>query len=211
GMDIGNPVLRDALKHPILATEPAWNTPANRESMAEIMFEEFHVPAFYIANTGILNAPSHRPQRSHSPPHQLIAKKSPVEPGAPPKFTLRKDRISGMTVAGGFGVRVVKLKSRYRTSLVFLIRDGTTVLRLLVQHATSDLQQVLMGNVVLTGGGSLLPGPADRLETELSRNFPHLLCSIVYRGDLAQVLRGVPGVLAQWPESWLIGSRSCML
>ncbi|KAG1717177.1 hypothetical protein EDB19DRAFT_1840821, partial [Suillus lakei] len=67
-----------------------------------------------------------------------------------------------------------------------------------------DLQQVLMGNVVLTGGGSLLPGPADRLETELSRNFPHLLCSIVYRGDLAQVLRGVPGVLAQWPESWLI-------
>jgi actin-related protein len=37
-----------------------------------------------------------------------------------------------------------------------------------------DLQQVLMGNVVLTGGGSLLPGPADRLETELSRNFPHV-------------------------------------
>jgi actin-like protein 6A len=43
-------------EHPILATEPAWNTPANRESMAEIMFEEFHVPAFYIANTGVLNA-----------------------------------------------------------------------------------------------------------------------------------------------------------
>lgn len=37
-------------------TEPAWNTPANRERMAEIMFEEFQVPAFYIANTGVLNA-----------------------------------------------------------------------------------------------------------------------------------------------------------
>ena len=41
--------------HPILVTEPPWNTPANRERMAEIMFEEFQVPAFYIANTGVLN------------------------------------------------------------------------------------------------------------------------------------------------------------
>ena len=37
-----------------------------------------------------------------------------------------------------------------------------------------DLRQVLMGNVVLTGGGSLFSGFADRLETELSRNFPHV-------------------------------------
>jgi len=42
--------------HPILVTEPAWNTPANRERMAEIIFEEFNAPAFYIANTSVLNA-----------------------------------------------------------------------------------------------------------------------------------------------------------
>lgn len=53
--------LKDILRckaedHPVLVTEPAWNTPANRERMAEIMFEEFQVPAFYIANTGVLNA-----------------------------------------------------------------------------------------------------------------------------------------------------------
>ncbi|KAH8830247.1 actin family [Flagelloscypha sp. PMI_526] len=46
----------DPSEHPILVTEPAWNTPANRERMAEIMFEQFQVPAFYIANTGVLNA-----------------------------------------------------------------------------------------------------------------------------------------------------------
>ena len=46
----------DPTEHPIFVTEPAWNTPANRERMAEIMFEEFQVPAFYIANTGVLNA-----------------------------------------------------------------------------------------------------------------------------------------------------------
>jgi len=42
--------------HPVLVTEPAWNTPANRERMAEILFEEFKVPAFYIANSGVLTA-----------------------------------------------------------------------------------------------------------------------------------------------------------
>lgn len=53
--------LRDVMRcnpeeHPVLVTEPAWNTATNRERMAEIMFEEFNVPAFYIANTGVLNA-----------------------------------------------------------------------------------------------------------------------------------------------------------
>jgi actin-like protein 6B len=46
----------NAEEHPILLTEPAWNTVANRERMAEILFEEFQVPACYIANTGVLNA-----------------------------------------------------------------------------------------------------------------------------------------------------------
>ncbi|KAI5120908.1 hypothetical protein M0805_002888 [Coniferiporia weirii] len=53
--------LEDSLRctpseHPVLVTEPAWNTPAHRERMAQIMFEEFQAPAFYIANTGVLNA-----------------------------------------------------------------------------------------------------------------------------------------------------------
>ncbi|KAG8885179.1 NuA4 histone acetyltransferase subunit [Tulasnella sp. 331] len=42
--------------HPVLVTEQAWNTPANRERMAEIMFEQFNVPAFYIANNAVLSA-----------------------------------------------------------------------------------------------------------------------------------------------------------
>jgi actin-like protein 6B len=70
------PLIRNALvdvmrctpsEHPILVTEPPWNTVANRERMAEIMFEDFQVPAFYIANTGVLNAyvnPAITPARS---------------------------------------------------------------------------------------------------------------------------------------------------
>jgi actin-like protein 6B len=60
-------------EHPILVTEPAWNTPANRERMAEMMFEEFNVPAFYIANTGVLNA--YLPIcLSFSSPHALLVR-----------------------------------------------------------------------------------------------------------------------------------------
>jgi len=37
-----------------------------------------------------------------------------------------------------------------------------------------DMRQVLMGNVVLAGGGSLLAGLGERLNNELVRNFPHV-------------------------------------
>jgi len=37
-----------------------------------------------------------------------------------------------------------------------------------------ELRQVLMGNVVLTGGGSQFSGFADRLNNELTRSFPHV-------------------------------------
>ena len=46
----------DVAEHPVLCTEPTWNTTANRERMAEIMFEQFNAPAFYISNTGVLNS-----------------------------------------------------------------------------------------------------------------------------------------------------------
>jgi len=36
------------------------------------------------------------------------------------------------------------------------------------------MRQVLMGNVVLAGGGSLFAGFGERLSNELVRNFPHI-------------------------------------
>lgn len=38
----------------------------------------------------------------------------------------------------------------------------------------AELRQVLAGNVVLTGGGTLFTGFVDRLSVELTRSFPHV-------------------------------------
>ncbi|KAL7271459.1 Actin-related protein 4 [Rhizina undulata] len=40
-------------EHPLLMTEPVWNTPKNREKTIEIAFEEFDVPAFYLAKSAV--------------------------------------------------------------------------------------------------------------------------------------------------------------
>lgn len=53
-----------------------------------------------------------------------------------------------------------------------------------------------MGNVVLTGGGSLFPGFANRLETELSRNFPHV--SIIFESRYIDLDMSA----GQDPRSW---------
>jgi len=51
--------LTNALKvdpklHPVLCSEDPFNTKANRERMAQIMFESFEVPGFYLANCAAL-------------------------------------------------------------------------------------------------------------------------------------------------------------
>ncbi|KAJ6539152.1 actin-related protein Arp4p [Mycena capillaripes] len=265
-------------EHPILVTEPAWNTPANRERMAEIMFEDFQVPAFYIANTGVLNAfaagkgsalvidvgqtmasvtpivdgfvlrkglvysPLPKLVHAHarhilmSPnqqrrgidlfPHQLITNKIPVEVGAPPRFTLRQDRVKGTTdswrtwyetrevdewiqsVAGvleqGWNDQVAASRpprqyefptgynswfaqERYSVGEQFFWHSPQllasnpslpkTIPALITESLRAcdpELRQVLVGNVVLTGGGSLFAGFGDRLSAELARSFPHV-------------------------------------
>ncbi|KAF7331924.1 hypothetical protein MKEN_00072700 [Mycena kentingensis (nom. inval.)] len=270
-------------EHPILVTEPAWNTPQNRERMAEIMFEELEVPAFYISNTAVLNAfaagkgtavvidvgqkmasvtpivdgfvmrkglmyssipefvhwhaaATLRNPTSHRPsidlfPHQLIAAKNPVDAGALPQFALRQDRLKGTTdswrfwaeareveewiqsVAGvldhGWNDQYVNTKphrqyefptgyagwfgpERYLVGEQFFhVGSGAaeawarqtntpapkTIPSLITEalRATDqDLRQVLVGNVVLTGGGSLFAGFSDRLHSDLARQYPHV-------------------------------------
>jgi actin-like protein 6B len=43
-----------------------------------------------------------------------------------------------------------------------------------LQSTDQDMRGVLLTNIVLTGGGSLLSGAPERLQSELARQFPHV-------------------------------------
>ncbi|TRM68368.1 actin family [Schizophyllum amplum] len=266
-------------EHPVLVTEPPWNTPANRERMAEILFEEHRVPAFYIANTGVLNSfaagkgtalvvdigrqmasvtpvvdgfvlrkglnYSSIPDYVHRFAHDLlvmqtqqrkgidllpqafISNKQPVEPNADPRFTLRQDLYQKSTKTyrdwaearevdewlqsvGGIldsgwndqaalrhGTKQYEFATGYNTYFGperYLIgeqffntnvggswaRPQSPVPKALMDMLSAalkacdpELRQVLMSNVVVTGGGSLLSGFTERLAHELKGHFPY--------------------------------------
>ena len=46
----------DPTEHPLMLTEPAWNTPRAREIMAEMVFEGEKMPAMYFGSAGVLSA-----------------------------------------------------------------------------------------------------------------------------------------------------------
>ncbi|KAK6184521.1 hypothetical protein SNE40_001833 [Patella caerulea] len=46
----------DADHHPVMMSEPAWNTREKRERMTEIMFEKYNVPAFFLSKSPVLSA-----------------------------------------------------------------------------------------------------------------------------------------------------------
>jgi actin-related protein len=46
----------DASQHPLLCTEPAWNSAENREKLMELAFEKFESPAFYVAKDAVMTA-----------------------------------------------------------------------------------------------------------------------------------------------------------
>lgn len=46
----------DPSEHPLMLTEPAWNTPSARETLAQLAFEGEGVPALYFGSSGVLSA-----------------------------------------------------------------------------------------------------------------------------------------------------------
>ena len=44
------------VEHPLMMTEPAWNPNKNREKTIEFAFEDFQVPAFYLAKGAVCAA-----------------------------------------------------------------------------------------------------------------------------------------------------------
>ncbi|KAI8974285.1 actin family [Pilobolus umbonatus] len=59
--NIWNTAFHDILRintteHPLVCTDPAWNTSENREKLMELAFEKFDSPAFYVAKDAAMTA-----------------------------------------------------------------------------------------------------------------------------------------------------------
>ncbi|KIY49570.1 Actin/actin-like protein [Fistulina hepatica ATCC 64428] len=260
-------------EHPIMVTEPPWNTSASREKMAEILFEEFQVPAFYIANTGVLSAfaagkgsalvidigqsassvtpvvdgfvlrkgmaHSSLPRLVHEysrnllaqmrtpvdlTPRHLISNRQHVDLNQQPIFDIRKERVVQTTASWRTWAEQVEVEEWIQTvagvlpngwndhsatdkpkayefatgfSTVFgaerfmvgeqyfhhppnMVQNNPhlpkTIPALIsdaLRACDVELRQVLMASIVVTGGGSLLSGLVDRLDTELKQRFPY--------------------------------------
>ncbi|KAE9399051.1 Actin/actin-like protein [Gymnopus androsaceus JB14] len=158
-------------------------------------------------------------------PYQLIANKAAVEPNTPPRYTLREDRLPGVTASwrewyesrevdewlqsvGGipdqgwndqiiqhrqpkqykfptgyntwFGPERFMAGEVYFTHSPQLMASAPNIAKPIpglildsLRACDPELRQVLISNVVLTGGASMFSGLSDRLATELGRQFPH--------------------------------------
>jgi actin-related protein len=42
--------------HPVIFSDPAWDTKQNREKLCELAFEKFGVPGFYLGRSAVLSA-----------------------------------------------------------------------------------------------------------------------------------------------------------
>lgn len=46
----------DPTEHPLMITEPAWNSTKSREMLTEMAFESEKMPALYFGSQGVLSA-----------------------------------------------------------------------------------------------------------------------------------------------------------
>lgn len=46
----------EAPLHPVLMSEPSWNTRNKREKLTELMFEKYNIPAFFLCKNAVLSA-----------------------------------------------------------------------------------------------------------------------------------------------------------
>ncbi|KAJ5076509.1 actin-7-related [Anaeramoeba ignava] len=227
-------IIYDALSvvpedHPILFNEPPFNPERNREKMAEIMFEKFNVPAFYLAISGILSL--YASGRTTGITVQLgdsICDTMPIYEGYGLTHAIRRNNLAGRDltdylmkilnernyffetssereivrdikekicyVAYNFDEEMNKeqksIESNYELPDGNILTIGNERFRCpealfnpsfmgreeygihefifgSIIKCDNDVQRDLFGNIVLSGGSSLFPGFAERIEAEM--------------------------------------------
>ncbi|KAG9091320.1 actin [Ceratobasidium sp. UAMH 11750] len=156
-------------EHPVLLTEAPLNPKANREKMTQIMFETFNAPAFYVAIQAVLSLyASGRTTGivldSGDGEMQTATRSSALEKSY--------ELPDGQVITIG-NERFRAPEALFQPS--FLGQESAGI------HETTynsifkcdlDIRRDLYGNVVLSGGTTMYPGIADRMQKELTSLSP---------------------------------------